>query len=219
LANILIDLEWFRCPKGYRLISSRSMVPVGCSPSFYPDEDWIVPTTSEHVPCRPLEVDNLYNIFANIRSRASLLEFTKEFGTLTRLASTSWGESVPTCLQQAKIFRELLQYHQKSRGMLASRFASLPGVYSQELGSVNVVQDPVIGLRLTITSETLLTALWLQLGQKLSGDAEIRKCRHCSQFFEAGPGTGKHVDAEFCCNEHKIRYFSLARSRRKREVN
>ncbi len=216
MANILIDFEWSRCPMGYRLISSRSLVPVGFSPNLYPDEDWIVPNANEHVPCRPLEVDNLYNIFANIRSRESLLDFIKEFGTLTRRASTSWGESVSTCLQQARIFHELLQYHQKSRRMLASRFASLP-VYSQELGSVNVVGDPETGLRLTITSETLLTALWLQLGQKLSGNAEIRKCRHCSQFFEAGAGTGRHVDFEFCCNEHKIKYFSLARSRRKRK--
>ena len=77
MANILIDFEWSRCPMGYRLISSRSLVPVGFSPNLYPDEDWIVPNANEHVPCRPLEVDNLYDVFAQHKVARELVGFHK----------------------------------------------------------------------------------------------------------------------------------------------
>ena len=46
-------------------------------------------------------------------------------------------------------------------------------------------------------------------------DAVVRQCRHCGEWFEAGPGTRLRADAEFCCGEHKVRHFSLQRSRRK----
>jgi hypothetical protein len=48
--------------------------------------------------------------------------------------------------------------------------------------------------------------------QKLSVVA-ARTCQYCSSLFESGPGTGKYIDAKFCSNEHKVRYFSLARTK------
>lgn len=78
---------------------------------------------------------------------------------------------------------------------------------------VSLVPDPIKGLRLEITAETLLSALWWQFARKLSGDAKIRECRHCGRWFEVGFGTKRRADAQFCRPEHKIRYFSLDRSR------
>lgn len=89
------------------------------------------------------------------------------------------------------------------------------GEFNRFVGTVDLVSDPVKGMRLRITTETFIGALWIQLGLKLSGAAVFRECRHCGGWFEAGAGTGRRADAEFCSNEHKIRFFSLNRTRRR----
>jgi hypothetical protein len=81
------------------------------------------------------------------------------------------------------------------------------------VGRIALVPDPRKGLQLEITAETLISALWWQLARKLSGQARIRECRYCGTWFEVGAGTGTRADAEFCRSEHKVRFFSLARSR------
>jgi hypothetical protein len=82
----------------------------------------------------------------------------------------------------------------------------------QFVGSIELVADPSSGVRLRIRAENLIGALWWQLAQKLSGDAITRECRYCHRWFETGPGK-RRADAKFCSEEHKIRYFSLERSR------
>jgi hypothetical protein len=211
MAGFVTDFEWWRCTKGYQLVPSRSVHPRG------PDEDWILAKADEHEPCRPLEVDNLCIIFANVRTPTGLLDFIKEFGPLTRHFSIAYGESVPAALEQARIFREILHHHRKGPRKLAACFQSLTAAYSQDLGSINLVRDPARGLRLTVTTETLITALWLQLGQKLSGEPEIRECRHCGQFFEAGPSKGRRADSKFCSDEHRIIFNSQQRSKHSRK--
>jgi hypothetical protein len=79
---------------------------------------------------------------------------------------------------------------------------------------VELVADPKRGVQLRITAETLIAALWWQLARKLSGEAKIRECRHCGDWFEAGTGTARRADSDFCSQEHKIHFFSLKRSRR-----
>ena len=79
---------------------------------------------------------------------------------------------------------------------------------------VELIPDPKRGLQLRITAETLIAALWWQLARKLSGDSKIRECRHCGEWFEAGRGSARRADSDFCSEEHKIRFFSLKRSRR-----
>ena len=82
------------------------------------------------------------------------------------------------------------------------------------VGMADIVADAKRGIQLRITTDTLIGGLWWQLAQKLSGETNIQRCRYCSAPFETGPGTGRHVDAAFCSNEHKVRFFSLARSKR-----
>jgi hypothetical protein len=69
--------------------------------------------------------------------------------------------------------------------------------------------------RLRVTPRCLLDALWVQLGQALSGGGAFRQCQHCGQLFEAGGATGLRADAKFCSKEHKIAFHSLKRSREK----
>ena len=154
----------------------------------------------------------------------------------------TWGDDVSGFLKSAGLFRVLLSNKKRPRklasvfdsqvraGLLAAdkevaktvgeisvpprRNAQL-GEFNRFVGTVDLVSDPVKGMRLRITTETFIGALWIQLGLKLSGAAVFRECRHCGGWFEAGAGTGRRADAEFCSNEHKIRFFSLNRTRRR----
>ena len=239
MATVSIDLEWFRCPKGYRIVRATEIARAsGEDPESYPDEDWIVPYTSERVSYRPFDKNDMICVaFSRLRTPESLLEFINLYGPITR-SSPQWGDSVPTCLRWSRRFYDLLSCKEKGPKKLASVFNSqireshargnkrdigvpLPadydfGVLNQWIGQAELVADPLRGVHLRITTEVLIGGLWWQLGQKLSGGTIIRVCRHCSAPFETGPGTGRHMDATFCCNEHKVRYFSLARSKRRK---
>lgn len=95
----------------------------------------------------------------------------------------------------------------------AGRLVDLADLLRHFVAQISVVPDPRKGLQLEITAETLISALWWQLARKLSGQAKIRECRYCGTWFEVGAGTNRRADAEFCRSEHKVRFFSLARTR------
>jgi hypothetical protein len=241
MANVILDLDWFRCPKGNRIVRKAEIFRAsGYDPASYTDEDWIVPNSDERVSFRPLDENDMICIaFAALRTSERLLEFINFYGPLTR-TSPQWGDSIAVCLRWARRFydllsckEDLLSCKEKGSKKLAAVFNSqireshvrsyeavgetLPpdyafGVLNQFIGTADLVADPINGVHLRITTDMLIGALWWQLGQKLSGGKNIRTCRHCGELFETGPGTGRHVDATFCCNSHKVRYFSLART-------
>lgn len=238
MALLRIDLEWFRCPRGYRLVHARDVARAkGEIPGSYPDEDWIVPNAEERIGYRPLdEYDLLCVAFSKLKTPDDLLGFINLYGPLTR-SSTVWGDSVAGCLRSSRQFYGLLSYKDRGPRKLASVFnaqlrarrarsyeaigEALPkdydyGELNQLIGTADLVADLARGIQIRITTEALIGGLWWQLAQKLSGETSIQVCRHCDAFFETGPGTGRHVDATFCCNEHKVRYFSLARTKRKK---
>jgi hypothetical protein len=237
VAALTIDLNWFRCPHGYRLVHARqAALEVGDRPETYPDEDWIVPASSERVFYRPLDkYDMLYMAFAKLGTPEKLLEFINLYGPLTR-TSPGRGDSIVGRLKSSRRFLDLLSSKKYGPKKLASRFNShvresiadgyekaakepLPkdydfGTLNVLVGTADIVADPRRGIQLRTTTDTLLGGLWWQLAQKLSGETTIQSCRYCSTPFETGPGTGRHFDATFCCDEHKVRFFSLARSKR-----
>jgi hypothetical protein len=235
MADFLVDFEWFRCPDGYQLVhASETARAMGESPESYPDCEWIVPNSDERAPYRPLErYDALCNVFAAVRTSSELLRFIELFGPLQR-TSVGWGDQIPQTLKSAQYFRELLLstrggprkiasafQHQQWRGLAAS-YAEVGetlnpntdvGNLNRLIGSVDLVADRAKGVRIRITTDVFLAALWWQLGQKLSGNTVIRECRHCGALFEAGLG-GRRADATFCCSEHSVRFHSLRRSKR-----
>jgi hypothetical protein len=236
MVDFRTDFEWFRCPKGYRLVhASETARALGEDPESYPDCDWIVPNSDEQIPYRPLErYDTLCNVFAKIQTADDLLRFIEMYGPLTR-TSTGWGDFVIERLQSAQYFRGLLQRKSKGPRQLASlfkaqRLAGLSRSYKEAgarlrfedvsendflrlIGTIDIVPDLERGVRIRINFEVLIAALWWQLVQKLSGNAVIRECRHCGTLFEAGVGTNRRSDATFCCSEHSVRFHSLERSR------
>jgi hypothetical protein len=96
---------------------------------------------------------------------------------------------------------------------LVGNCVDLENLMDHSVARVELVPDQKRGVQLRITAETLIAALWWQLARKVSGDAKIRECRHCGDWFEAGIGTDRRADSDFCSQEHKIRFFSLKRSR------
>lgn len=219
MADVFIDLEWFRCPEGYRFTTAGDAFPGKNWRKTWPDLDEEVLARNSGVcaPYRPLDQSgggDLYLIFANIRSKENLWQFVQQFGPIS---SNFPGDSVSWWLRTAKVFRDLLSLKDRPK-QLASFFNTTELRIYPMVGSIDLVADPVKGVRLRISADGLLGALWWQLGQKLSGNANFAECRHCGDWFGTGPGTGKHVDAEFCCNEHKVKYFSLQRSKHKGEA-
>jgi hypothetical protein len=238
VATLRLDLDWFRCPQGYRIAHSSEIArALNDDPASYPDDNWIVPNGYERVSYRPLdEYDMLCIGFAELKTPQSLLRFVELYGPLTR-TSPEWGDSVEGLLKAARRFRELMRGKELGPDKLASVFKSQVrssiarayerdvqspppkdydyGTLNQMLGTANIVADPKRGIQLGITTDVLIGGLWWQLAQKLSGETKIQTCRYCNAPFETGPGTGRHIDSTFCGNEHKVRYYSLARTKRK----
>lgn len=45
-----------------------------------------------------------------------------------------------------------------------------------------------------------------------------RECLFCQETFKAGIGTGRRLDAEYCCSQHQQKAKTLRRSRGAKEI-
>jgi len=167
---------------------------------------------------RPLAVtDSLFQIFANTATRPEgVLDFVRRFGPLTwDGGDPKIGEDVNLVISNAHHMRQLLSY--SSGNQKGQYFPSSPYQASRSSSiEAQVIWDPASeGPKWELRPSTLLDALWLQLGQALTAGAQIRQCEHCGNWFEAGRGTGRRLDAKFCCDEHRTAFNSLKRSREK----
>ena len=157
------------------------------------------------MPYRPLdEFPGLFKIFVKIpRTPEGVLGFIRKFGPL---APSVEGDSVPVVLDVANEMQKRLHG-------LSPRLGGRAGIPLTNLHAWLTNDRATGGITLKIAPATLLDALWLQLAQNLSSGVKVRQCRHCNEWFRAGPKTGRRVDAEFCSDEHRKRYNSLERSR------
>jgi hypothetical protein len=171
---------------------------------------------------RPLKRTNsLYLVFANsVKDASTVLRFVSEHGPLTqRGLDRECGEFVSEIVEEATIMRQLIRHHGYStprRDSLSPPEWGDPIPYIV-LGKVDafLVRDRrTKAPRIELQPATLLDALRLQLAESLSEGRTIRDCRHCGTRFEAGPGTRRRGDAEFCSKKHQILFNSLKRSRR-----
>jgi hypothetical protein len=228
--DVLIDFEWFRDKKGYRIVPFNSLNARWGQSKGY-DVNWIVPNGSEKdtLTHRPfVGGGDLCAAFASVRSPEELLRFINVHGLLTwgsmRISNDPnfkdfpAGEPVPLGLAEAEMFRELLQLQAlNSPKRLAAHFESkIAGfVGGGQVGRVEILPDSERGIRLKVTPPTLLGAMWYQLALKLSG-AVLRVCPLCHRVFEVGRGTGLRTDAKFCCTEHKVKFFNRNRPKKSR---
>jgi hypothetical protein len=223
MAVVDIDFEWKRSTKGYRVVASKRREPqlvyhplgIRVTPSFVVDTPLrIVPRRGKLEVYRP-SLDDLSRIFvATVKTKTrEVLNFVEKFGPLTDDGlNPKIGESTYEALVHAEAMREFLAYASNdARHVVAaqSNQSSLSNI------SASLVFDPMTSRpKIRLKPASLLDAMWLQLGQKVSGDAVIRECKHCGEWFEVGAGTGRRLDAKFCSDKHKITFNSLKRSRR-----
>jgi hypothetical protein len=210
MARIPIELDWARDPKGYRLaVTGRPKVPrivrngTGQGPENL-QAIW------------PLSTDLLFKIFANTaKTPEGVLDFVRRFGPLTWAGwSATEGEPVSYAISDADHMRQVLRYWASNHPQPNEPFVPQTG-RPVSLDAM-VVWDPAAkALRWELRPKTLLDGLWLQLGQELMTGVQIRQCERCGDWFEAGRGTGRRLDAKFCSDEHRVAFNSLKRSREK----
>jgi len=86
------------------------------------------------------------------------------------------------------------------------------------IGTLEMVPDPSKGIRLRVRTDNLYTGLMWQVGLELhkarGEQVKFRECALCGEWFQAGLGTGRRLDALFCSAQHQIDYNSRKRSRK-----
>ena len=209
---LLIDFEWWKDAKGYRLADPEPATPGLSLLEGVGKPLRVVPNGGKRIACRPLEkFDKLFGAFASIKTADDLLQFIKQFGPLTDAGLLpDRGENVSFVLEQAEGFRNWLNANHRSRQDLAAwigregkKFANLEASLTADAS----------GIHLRVLPRTLLGALWLQLAHTLAGGIQIRPCVLCGEWFDAGPGTARRLDAKFCSDDHRVLYNSLKRSK------
>jgi hypothetical protein len=206
-----IDFTWHRDANGYRLIPEKPL------PAPRPGQsrmDQILAMKANDISARvvakggplksyrPLDkFPELFKMFVKIpRTPEGVLEFINKFGPLTLSVH---GDSVPAVLDVADRMQE----------GLSPRLGGRADIPLTKLHAWLANDRATGGITLKIGPATLRDALWLQLAQNLSSGVKVRQCRHCNEWFRAGPGTSRRADAQFCSDEHRKRYNSLQRSR------
>jgi hypothetical protein len=126
------------------------------------------------------------------------------------------GDSVNEILPATELFRQFLKLKERNKpkeltSFLSSYDATLFGKLNR--CGIDFASDSKNGVRPRLTPPSLLSALWYQLGLKLSGETRIKTCRHCNSLFESGVGTNLRADAQFCCKQHKVEFFNGGRAR------
>jgi hypothetical protein len=228
MAQLFIDFEWKVDSNGYRLLDAlpagppkTNVDPFGRPLESFLDGDLgkpqrIVRRGGRLVTYRPLEqIDSLFKRFAKVADAQGLLRFVEKFGPLTKRGYDDF-ESVEPMLEQAANMSAFLEHAAVDKSGLSDWIAlQHNGVPLSRMEMRLTLDSMTRQPTLRITPPSLLDALWVQLGQKLSGGGVLRMCQHCGQPFQAGASAGRRADAKFCSTEHKIAFHSLKRSKEK----
>jgi hypothetical protein len=208
MAHFVIEFDWARDPKGYHLERRSKRLRVVRNGTGYDPKVL-------HA-YRPLAAtDVLFQIFAtNVTTPDRMLEFVERFGPFT---GAGWdpkiGDDVELVMLQANYMRKVLRSWAGYQKRLNRPLGPPPTGAFATLDAM-VVWDPTLNaLKWQLRPRVLLDALWLQLGQAITAGLQIRICEHCGNWFEAGRGTGRRLDAKFCSDEHRIAFNSLKRSK------
>ena len=185
---MMIEFTLHRDEKGYDLLPETARLPAR-----------IVGKGGSLKAYRPLDIPTLFRHFAKIqKTPVGALGFIEKFGPLS--SDEGKGEKVSTIIEWAEVMEMRLQE-------LKGREDDIP----LNRFEVHLVTDSD-GVRLEFRPSTLIDALWLQLGQELSGGGGIQRCILCGMPFRVGPGAARRADATFCSNVHRIEHNSLKRS-------
>src|SRR3954466_13376546 len=163
----------------------------------------IVRRGGELRPYRPFEpVNGLFLPFSKYaRTTQGLLEFTNRYGPMTPEGNEGSGEDAIIGLGHAESISRFLTDYRSNPHMCLGKFGE------QGLGwsriDVGLALNPTTGQpQMKLRPSCLVNALWFELAASLTGDARLRACQHCGEWFETGPGTARRMDAIFCSDDH-----------------
>jgi hypothetical protein len=162
---------------------------------------------------RPFErVDGLCRVFAGAAvDPKGLMNFVHRFGPMTEDGNHD-GEDALIGLGHAETMAGWLRQYSQNRRECFSQLAC-PGLGWSRL-DVALWVNPATGKpQYRFRPPALVNALWFEVAQIMTSDAQLRECAHCGRWFEVGPGTGRRADAKFCHDEHRIAFNSLKRSK------
>jgi hypothetical protein len=204
MPDLTFDFKWYKHVRGYRLVPAK--LHRGSVLGAQPDDiepAKIVPEGGPLQSYRPFaKSENLFELFVRrAKSEEGVLEFVKNFGPLTHDGLRKGGEVVQDIIDAAEEMSGVLRGH-----IIATTLSPL---------KVSIITDDERRLRLKISPQCLLDALWLQLAQ-VSGSASFRECWNCSEPFVAGVKGNRRGDAKFCSDKCRIEFNSLQRSRKDR---
>jgi hypothetical protein len=213
MAEFLIDFEWQKSRDGYRIVPCRPLKSGEPRPPHRladPRLDRIEPVGGELMRLRPLDrADDLFRVFARVRTQEGLIEFFNTFGPLDELSPGGAGEEVEHVLRVAEQFREAIDLH-------FNRPRQVPSYVAERLSwfplQFKFVPTPRRGPWFKLVPTSLRSALWIQLAQQLASGVRFQTCSFCHEIFLVGHGSGKRLDAKFCSDEHRVRHNSLKRS-------
>jgi hypothetical protein len=198
MPDLTLDFTWYKDTKGYRLVPAKlPRQRPGQSPLDVPsigiEPARIVRNGGALQSYRPLEhFPTLFDRFIKMAtSEKGALEFVEKFGPLTHDGLRGKGEIVLDVVDQA-------------RDMTGGPGTALVKKLN---ASITVERD---GVRLKLWPGCLLDALWLQLAQ---ANPRSRVCPQCRKPFLIGGVVKRRKDAQFCTDECRIKFNSLARSR------
>ena len=165
---------------------------------------------------RPFQRPGLFRLFSKLATTPEgLLEFVTRFGPMLPDGNRQGGEDALTGLNAAQAMAELLEAYVQDPRSCFLQFGEQGHGWSRI--DVYLAFNPVTGrAQFKFTPPSMVNALWLELGEFLTRDAQIRECLYCGGWFETGPGTGRRADAKFCRDDHRIAFNSLKRGQGER---
>lgn len=199
---------------------------------------YILGRSDTTVRFNPLTGGETYRAFAQVNSEQMLLRFVELHGLLEHektpkpvrrnaippfelLPEQADGENVKDLLEQARRFREVLQWNtNRTKRPSQEAMAWIERILEPEglgrvcldLGSSGL--GPAGGsLRPVFRPDTLLTGMLWQLALAISGGKHFRTCTLCGSLFEVGPGSGRRAHSAYCSPEHRRLFHSRNRSR------
>jgi hypothetical protein len=171
------------------------------------------------VPYRPTEtLDLIFREFLDSDPTDNgVLDFVNRFGPLTRDGNEEGGEPVQPAIDLLEFMTEIIDLGARNKDVQKRALVIFLGADGVRLPGVEVrlvFDERTQALRTQQVAFDLRAALWLRLLEVMASDIVLRRCGHCNALFTAGLGTGRHLNARFCCDEHRVLFNSLKRTPR-----
>jgi hypothetical protein len=238
MATIDVDFEWPVAVGGYEvcdygarpgpptllapssaLIKIAALAAGGIAASEPPSDLVRVGPWGTHlVPCgatlrwhQPLAFHPfLFMQFATLDQRAAACaEFASNFGLL--LTRGEGTEDVEIWFHHIGRFRRLVDLWQSGPPVAVLTRSEPDDLREAAIGAKLVWRDGRPGL--SMTPDTLISALRLQFMQAIADMREIKSCDQCGRWFERGPGKDRRGKSRFCSDACRFGFHNERRSK------